>query len=46
MHWSTSRECPECHSGEVSKERRHGYSCLQCGRRFSGYRIGRMRISL
>src|SRR5436309_2430087 len=46
LHWSTTRQCPECHSGDVSKERRHSYSCFQCGCRFSGYRIGKIRISL
>jgi hypothetical protein len=46
LHWSLTRQCPECHSGDVSKERRHTYSCFQCGCRFSGYRIGKMRISL
>lgn len=45
-HWSAARECPECHSGDVSKERRHSYSCFQCGCRFSGFRIGKLRISL
>ena len=39
-------ECPECHSGDVSKERRHSYSCFQCGCRFNGYRVGKVRISL
>ena len=39
-------ECPECHSSDVSKERRHSYSCFQCGCRFGGYRIGKLRISL
>ena len=43
---SASRQCPECHSADVTKERRHGYSCSQCGCRFSGYRIGGIRISL
>ena len=46
MHWSGDRQCPECHSGDVTKERRHSYSCFQCGCRFSGYRFGRLRISL
>ena len=46
VHCSVARQCPECHSGDVSKERRHTYSCFQCGCRFSGYRIGKMRISL
>jgi hypothetical protein len=45
-HWSPKRECPECHSRDVSKERRHSYSCYQCGCRFNGFRIGRLRISL
>ncbi len=45
-HWAATRQCPECHSGDISKERRHSYSCFQCGCRFSGYRIGKMRISL
>ena len=46
LHLSPSRQCPECHSPDVAKERRHSYSCFQCGCRFSGYRIGKMRISL
>jgi hypothetical protein len=41
-----TRQCPECHSGDVSKERRHSYACFQCGRRFNGYRLGKLRISL
>ena len=45
-HCSVSRECPECHSGDVSKEHTHHYSCFQCGCRFSGFRIGKLRISL
>ena len=43
---SSSRQCPECHSADVTKERRHGYSCFQCGCRFTGLRIGGLRISL
>jgi len=46
LHWSASRQCPECHSADVAKERRHSYSCFQCGCRFSGYRLGKMRVSL
>ena len=46
MRWSHDRQCPECHSGDVTKERSHGYSCFQCGCRFNGFRLGRMRISL
>jgi len=46
LHWSGERECPECHSGDVSKERRHTYVCLHCGCRFNGYRVGKLRISL
>src|SRR5262249_5234463 len=45
-HWAQTRQCPECHSGDVTKERRHSYSCFQCGCRFSGYRLGKLRISL
>ena len=43
---SVTRQCPECHSGDVSKERRHNYSCFQCGCRFSGFRVGKLRVSL
>ena len=43
---SPARQCPECHSSDVSKDRRHSYSCFQCGCRFSGFRIGTFRISL
>ena len=46
VHWAPARQCPECHSGDVSKERRHSYSCFQCGCRFNGYRVGKLRISL
>ena len=46
LHWSPNRECPECHSSDVSKLRPHSYSCFQCGCRFTGYRIGRLRVSL
>ncbi len=46
LHVSPARQCPECHSSDVSKERRHSYSCFQCGCRFDGFRIGRLRISL
>ena len=45
-HWSPTRQCPECHSTDVSKERRHSYSCFQCGCHFNGFRIGKLRISL
>ena len=43
---AATRQCPECHSGDVSKERSHNYSCFQCGCRFSGFRVGKLRISL
>jgi len=43
---SSSRHCSECHSADVTKERRHAHSCFQCGCRFSGFRIGTLRISL
>jgi hypothetical protein len=43
---SPNRQCPECHSADLTKERRHSYSCFQCGCRFSGFRLGRVRISL
>jgi len=46
LRLAPSRQCPECHSADVTKERRHSYSCFQCGCRFSGYRIGKIRISL
>lgn len=46
LHLSASRQCPECHSADVTKERRHSYSCYQCGCRFTGFRIGKLRISL
>ena len=46
VHFSPERQCPECHSGDVSKQRSRSYSCLRCGCRFSGYRIGKIRISL
>ncbi|HXD72948.1 MAG TPA: PilZ domain-containing protein [Vicinamibacterales bacterium] len=46
LHWAPTRQCPECHSGDISKERRHEYSCFQCGCRFNGYRLGKLRISL
>jgi hypothetical protein len=45
MHWAANRQCPECHSADVTKERRHSYSCFQCGCRFSGFRIGKLRVS-
>jgi hypothetical protein len=43
---SATRQCPECHSTDIAKDRRYSYSCFQCGCRFSGFRIGRLRISL
>jgi len=46
MHWAANRQCPECHSADVTKERRHSYSCFQCGCRFAGFRIWKVRISL
>ena len=46
MRWSPTRQCPECHSSDVSKERRYNYSCFQCGCRFTGFRVGKLRISL
>jgi hypothetical protein len=44
--WSPRRQCPECHGEDVAKEGRHSYSCLKCGCSFSGFRIGRIRVSL
>ena len=46
IHLSSKRQCPECHSADLTKERSHRYSCFQCGCRFSGFRIGGIRISL
>jgi hypothetical protein len=43
---ASERQCPECHCPDVTKEQGRHYSCDQCGRRFSGFRIGGRRISL
>ncbi len=43
---SKTRQCPECHSSDITKERRYTYSCYQCGCRFSGFRIGGLRVAL
>ena len=43
---SLERRCPECRSVDIAKDVRHQYSCEQCGRRFAGYRLGPLRLSI
>jgi hypothetical protein len=43
---SLRRQCPECRSADVTKERRRHYSCFQCGCRFTGFRLGPIRLSV
>ena len=45
LHMSLVRRCPKCSSRDVAKEGRRSYSCCQCGRVFTGFRIGFLRFS-
>ena len=45
LHVSLVRRCPKCHSRDVAKEGRRSYSCCQCGRVFTGFRVGFLRFS-
>jgi hypothetical protein len=45
LHVSLVRRCPKCHSRDVAKEGRRRYSCCQCGRVFTGFRVGFLRFS-
>ena len=42
---SMTRRCPACTSRDVVKESKHSYSCHQCGRVFTGFRIAFLRFS-
>jgi len=42
---SMERRCPKCRSRDVAKEGRRSYSCCQCGRVFTGFRLGPLRFS-
>lgn len=42
---SLASRCPRCKSEAVFRERRHRYLCERCGRRFVGYRLGRVRLA-
>lgn len=42
---SLTRRCPACRSRDVVKESRRRYSCHQCGRVFTGFRIAFLRFS-
>ena len=44
-HVSLARRCPKCNSRDVAREARRIYSCCQCGRVFSGFRVGFLRFS-
>jgi PilZ domain len=45
LYVSLVRRCPKCDSRDVAREGRRMYSCCQCGRVFSGFRIGFLRFS-
>ena len=45
LHVSLVRRCPKCNSRDVAKEGRRNYSCCQCGRVFTGFRVGFLRFS-
>jgi hypothetical protein len=45
LHVSLVRRCPKCGSRDVAREGRRMYSCCQCGRVFTGFRIGFLRFS-
>jgi hypothetical protein len=42
---SLVRRCPKCGSRDVAREGRRMYSCCQCGRVFTGFRVGFLRFS-
>lgn len=42
---SLARRCPSCRSRDVVKEARLSYSCCQCGRVFTGFRVGFLRFA-
>ena len=42
---SLTRRCPACQSRDVVKKSRRSYSCHQCGRVFTGFRIAFLRFS-
>lgn len=42
---SLARRCPSCKSRDVAKEGRRSYSCCQCGRVFTGFRVGFLRFA-
>ncbi len=42
---SLVRRCPKCKSRDVAKEGRRSYSCCQCGRVFTGFRVGILRFA-
>jgi hypothetical protein len=42
---SFARRCPKCQSRDVAKESKRNYSCCQCGRVFTGFRLGFLRFS-
>lgn len=45
LNVSMVRRCPKCGSRDVAKEGRRMYSCCQCGRVFTGFRIGFLRFA-
>ncbi len=42
---SLTRRCPACQSRDVVKKSKRSYSCHQCGRVFTGFRIAFLRFS-
>ena len=42
---SLVRRCPKCGSRDVARDGRRMYSCCQCGRVFTGFRVGFLRFS-
>jgi ribosomal protein S27AE len=40
-----TRRCPKCRSHDVAKDGPRSYSCGQCGRVFTGFRVGFVRFA-
>ena len=45
LHVSLARLCPACQSRDVARESPRQYSCCQCGRVFTGFRVGFLRFA-
>ena len=40
------RCCPNCHGASIGKKAQRHYECMECGRRFVGFRIASLRIAI